>query len=323
MYIIRRKNIYACSKTLVSCTFKAEKFKSDGRITYSGPVFSNLILDVGLDLLATEIYSTEIGVGEWINVGESSTAPAQDQTGLISYLASTNSTYNKTKGYNTGPAYKWMERTYEFSVGGCTGNLTEVGLSASANAGYFNRQLFKDDSDNATTITVQSDEGLRITATLYLYPDLEPGGSTSGSFLLNGTDTIDYTKELTSDISSSSWLGEWYMTDNAYALTVFYIDSYLGFDITTSGTDFSGGTGPDSVTKQTYTSGNYYLDFECVWNAETFAGDVASILMYFWLHHNIQGAYAKPFNAFRLTPTISVTDTEELTLMLRRAWGRY
>jgi len=312
MHFIRRRNekIYGvCDKGFVACTFQAQKFRNDGTVTYQGPVFSNLILDVGLDLLATGPYGFTI-LQDFLNVGTDSTAPAIDQTGLLAYLASSDSVYSSISGYNTNPAYRWRQATIEFAVGSCTGNLTELGLSHSPNTDYFNRQLFKDEAGAPTTITVLSDEGLRVTVTLYFYSNLAPGGSEIGSFLLNGTDTIDVTRELT---TNTNWLSQWFYS-NIVALTEMGTGMVRLSD---SATGFSGTTA-SSVTPLSYTAGNFYQDWEAIWNAGRFVGDAASLMMDI---DNKASEYE--FSAFRFNPVIPVTNVEEIKFTIRRAWGRY
>lgn len=302
----------------VGCTFQAQKFRNDGTITYQGPTFHNLVLDTGLDAMADYAYrlankeAAGNGVASWINVGEGSATPAVTQTGLSSYLASSGSTYGSISGgYEaTSPRHKWQEAVFEFAVGSCVGNLTEVGLSSGENTGYFNRQLFKDEEGSPTTITVLSDEGLRIATKLFLYGDMEPGDTEAGSFLLNGTDTIDFTREMT---SNTSWLAD---SEEGSMARIGYARTDLA-QITSSNTDFSG-TKADSANAVSYSTGSYYRDCEYVWDPATFVGDIASICFQLMPYY-----YANPYSAFRLSPVISITDTDEFRVTLRRSWGRY
>lgn len=316
-------------KVLVGCTFQAQKFRSDGTITHQGPEFHNTVLDVGLDKLAVHRVGLVGGTGSWnnnastINVGTGSSVPAQGQSGLDSYLASTSSIYgSSTSGYDIAdPIHRWSKSTYEFAIGSCTGNLTEVGLSKEDNTDYFNRQLFRDELGDPVTITVASDEGLRVTCTLYLYGDMQPGDIVSGSFLLNNSDTINYDRELTSDTG-------WLTTTNTSSLGFLGIDPDDGrmFGIAASTTTFdaSGEANADSHTTLAYSAGSFYRDYECVWNPGTFIGDINSILFeaMFPPPYGGVGTRSEHFSAFRLSPAVSVTDVDEVTITFRRAWGR-
>lgn len=309
-------------KNYVACTFQAQKFRSDGTITYQGPVFSNLILNVGLDLLASAPLGFS-GISDsscrYVNVGEDNTDPATNQSGLLSHAASTDNTHGDVStGYNTDPCYKWVERTFEFSIGSCTGNLTEVGLSKVSNDDYFNRQLFRDNNGDPTTITVLEDEGLRITVRLYFYSDIQPGDTVSSSFTLStddGDETIDVTREMTSD---TDWLTEFAAGDQNIGYLGTH-DADKSPYLSEESDQFSGGTLPSSLSLLTYSSGDYYRDVEATWNAGKFIGDIASVHFLFFL----TGSSARRFTAFRLNPVISVEDTEEFTMTIRRAWARY
>lgn len=324
MRFIRRpkERLYTLQeKSFVACTFQVEKFRNDGVITYQGPTFNNLILDVGMDYLGQYFYGTHPdgpgSVARFVNVGEDNTEPSKSQTGLLSFVAATNSAYSDDNGYQaSGPCYKWYKRVFEFDIGSCTGNLTEVGLSHASNEDYFNRQLFRDDYGDPTTITVLEDEGLRVAVTLYFYPDIDPGETVSGSFLLNDSDTINTTRELTDD-------DEWIKDCRGVVASFLFTGKYCR--ITDSATDFSGGVQPDVFTESGYSNGDHYWEATCEYNAGTFVGDIASILLFMHKSSGIEQSLnynEAPFMAFRLDPVISVKDTEKFTMTLRRAWAR-
>lgn len=323
MYFIKKrksKRLILREEVKINCVFQAQKFNKEGIITYQGPKFHNTIFDSGLDLLHEGVLRVGDrlgpwgGAGDYINVGTGSSTPATSQTGLDSFLASTGNIYGSlSKNSDTSiPRHVWQTAVFEFAIGSCTGNLTEVGLSSAENSNYFNRQLFKDAEGSPTTITVLADEGLRVTATLYLYEDLAPGDTETGSFLFNGTDTINFTREKSTD---TDWL-----TADVDALVNFRAGQMQIAELSGETDLFIGGTTADSVTAKTYSSGDYYLDYDYVWNAASFVGDIASIHFPF-LH--LYRQYADPFSAFRLSPVITLTDTEEFRLTLRRGWGRY
>jgi len=328
MRFIKRKRsglLLPAGKSYIGCTFQAQKFRSGGVITYQGPEFHNIVLDVGLDTLATEDFGLRGTAGSnsnnasTLNVGTGSSTPVIDQSGLDSYLTATQSLYGSTThGYDTDdPIHRWSKTTYEFAIGTCTGNLTEVGLSSDVNIDYFNRQLFKDAGDNPITITVASDEGLRVTCTLYLYGDMQPGDTIAGSFLLNGSDTIDYSRELTTD---TGWLS--YPPIDCMGALFRAVED--GCQLSTLGTGFSGGTDADSFNQLSYTDGDFYMDTEYIWSPGAFIGDISSIYFKALFPPPFGGIEVRDqeFSAFRLTPTITVTDTDEVTITMRRAWAR-
>lgn len=312
----------------VGCYFQAEKYRSDGTITYRGPRFANTILNIGLDNLASYPLGLRGGNGSWsnnasvLNVGTSSTAPAVTQSGLQTYLASTATLYGSTThGYDlTDPMHRWSEAVYEFSIGSCTGNLTELGLSHDTNSDYFNRQLFRDTVGDPTTITVLSDEGLRVTVTLYLYSDLQNGEQENSSLVISG-DTIATVREVYAGSDSLTWL----TYDPVDAMAHFGALVEDGVQLSASATGYTGGTDADSYVGVDYVAGNYYKEATFTWNAGTFVGDIASIYYcaMFPPPYGGVGTRDTAFSAFRLTPVVTIADTEAFILTVRRSWGRY
>ena len=314
-------------KVKVGCYFTAQKFRSDGTITYQGPRFSNLVLDVGLDMLVSRPYGLVGGSGTQnnscsvCNVGTGTTTPTTDQTGLHTFTAATASRYGgTTHGYSTeNPVRRWSSVTYEFAIGFCADNtnLTEVGLSRTTNDEYFNRQLFRDEEDNPTTITVHSDEGLRIFCELFLYGDLQPGATVAGSCTLNETETLNYTREMTTD---TTWL-TWTYLDSMGALGASRESGYLLSDLATGFT----GTVADSRSLEAYQSGDYSRTHTAVWNPGKFAGNLNSILFHAFFPPPWGGIGTRvtEFSAFRLDAPIDILDTEEVTVTFRREWARY
>ncbi len=306
------KSLYIADHFSVGCLFKAQKFKADGTITYDGPWFHNLILDVGLD----NMYDNSLrGLVRYCNVGTDNTAPATGQNGLLNWIAATSNTYGSDTygGTTDDPMYAWFKRTHEFSIGTFSGdNLTEVGLSYGNDSTYLNRQLFKDTEGNTTTITVASDEGLRVIFELRIYSDLQAGATSTGSFTLDDCGnnvTVNYTREVNSD----AFLGGNY---SSIAIQV-YNNTRAG--VSDDDTDFDFHTEMDSKS-ESYTSGNFYTDIEFTWNPGTYVGTISSI----FAGYRGDGCVVVT-SAFRLDSgdEFDLEDTEELKITIRRSWGRY
>lgn len=315
---IRRKNrIFVAEHVKLACYFQAQKFRNDGTITYQGPRFSNLILDTGLDYLGSGDGKFGLVYGNCggVNVGEGSSEPSAGQSGLDEWLAYTDHFKgDDPKGYSTdSPQHRWVREVFEFGEGECTGNLTELGMSRGEDENYFNRQLFRDENGDPTTITVLSDEGLRITVEIIAYPDMEHGDTESGDFLLNDADKIDFVREIT---SNNNWLTEF---NGSYSQrrTLMYVHP-SEVRLSDSDTDEEGGVDYDGSSLLSYSAGTFYRDKECIWDPGSFVGDIKSIFMYL---NNGDGP--KPFSVFRLNPAITLEDTEEFKLTVRRSWGRY
>ena len=196
----------------ITCVFTVEKFNKDGIVTYRGEPFFNTVLDCGLLSMYTETVQT---LTTFVNVGTGYDTPSVEQTGLTSFSYATNTMYSSpTCGTEYFPElYTKMIRVYQFSIGTCTGDFTEVGLSKTSNTTYFNRQLFRDADGNQIIVRVASDEGLRITAEIRLYCDpyltpfskifkLDLKGATSGTLTLsNGIKQNTFTYSQISTVS--------------------------------------------------------------------------------------------------------------------------
>jgi len=299
-------------KMSVGCFFRVEKYKKHGVITYAGPWFKNTVLNVGLDQIATgQSLAPGVGALRWINVGTGTSEPAATQTGLDTYLASTNTTYGgMTYDYSNGdelagnPAWRSFQRTLEFAIGSCTGNLTELGLSRTSNANYFNRQLFRDDLGDPTVITVLSDEGIRITVKLVVYAPMAVGETASADFSINGS-----TKTATITQLGGDWLTE----ERSYII-LCYMDRSGWTSIATETGSF---INFDSVSLSGYSSGSFYRDAEYTWSPGTFVGEWKKIGRMVRLY------LASPdIFEIELSTAETITDTDELKITLRQSWGR-
>jgi len=296
----------------VGCVFQAEKYRSDGTITYKGPKFHNTVLDVGLDLLVSYDFRIDSGLLRYLNVGTGTSEPAVTQTGLINRVASTSSFYGSVTedGQTTGTCYEVWKATFAFAVGflSANTNLTELGLSQANNSNYYNRQLFRDELGDPTVIPVQDDEGLRVYCEAYLYADMSLTDSDAGSFDI-GTTTYNYTRELT-----SSWVNA---TPGARRTRVGQMDTNNLVQISNSTTAFTG-TSATSRSVDSYVAGSFERSGNFVWSPGSFAGEINTVA--FLLGHG-SGSEAR-YSAFRLDSPITVQDTEELTLQVKRSWGR-
>lgn len=295
------KNIILNEHMLVGAVFKVQTFNATGKVVYDGPWFNNLVLDCGLDLLADYQFGD---IHDVVNVGTGSSSPTVTQTGLDTFVASAGGSGSYSY-QTTNPAYGKLSRIYEFGLGVAEGNLTEVGLSRSTNADYFNRQLFRDGVGDPTTITVLSDEGLRIYADIYLYTNLQNGETVSGSFTYNGS-ARGFTKE--EDISEVGSSGNRFVDFSAASARLCISKDSIGFpahnELAPSGS--------------TYSAGSFERTFTGTWLANELVGDYNTLVTGWG-----GGSYPVYYTAFRLDTPISLTDTEELTISFKRSWGRY
>ena len=312
----RRSRLYTLEspKFRVGCVFQVEKYRSDGTITYKGPLFNNIVLDVGLDSWSSfELASPYHGLTNGLNVGTGSSEPSTGQTGLDSYTARTDTILDSSHTYDetADPAYISLWRKWEFPIGSCTGNLTELGLSDYNWGNYFNRQLFRDEYGNPVTITVLDDEGLRVDGTVFVYAPLLPSEQITGSFLLNESVTINYHLEMAfgGDVAyNTNGFGTWvisYLDRSEWRMGLSISDTYSGYH--------RGQVGSDDL--HSYLTGSFERIVTTTFSPGTFVGDVARLSTNYWPERTLCH--------FRLDNVIPVADNEELTIEWKMSWGRY
>lgn len=142
----------------VSGMFSVSKIMPSGDIVVVSPLQDNLITNFGLDSLA----GPSVFMGA-VQVGTGTATPAFTDTSLGARLAGKAIDAAPTWSFNQGTGVGTVTGTFTFPVGSATGNLTEIGLSATTSGNVCTRALFKDAGGNPTTIPVASDEQLLIT----------------------------------------------------------------------------------------------------------------------------------------------------------------
>lgn len=159
----------------------------------------NLILDQGLDLVATTLLKYEesgVGAGGYFPiigyaaVGTDSTSPSTSDTGLGAEVARTNTTFSTDAISRPSAGVYELVKSIEFGYEQANGVLTEWGFSPSAAVGsnLFNRALFLDSGGSPDAVTKTEEEKLRLTYTLEV--SLSPVTLTAGSFSLTGVGTV-------------------------------------------------------------------------------------------------------------------------------------
>ena len=319
----RRSRLYTLEspKFRVGCVFQVEKYRSDGTITYKGPLFNNIVLDVGLDSWSDiELSDQYGGLAYRLNVGTGSSEPSTGQTGLDSYTASTDTILDRSYTYDetADPVYVSLWRKWEFPIGSCTGNLTELGFSTAQGGAYFNRQLFRDEYGDPVTITVLDDEGLRVDGTVFVYAPLLPSEQITGSFLLNESVTINYHLEMAfgEDVAdSTNGFGTWVINSldrSDWRMGLSISDTYSGYDRGQGGSD----------DRHSYLTGSFEQLVTTTLAPGAFVGDGARLCTGFHHHTHSTDDDLLLFH-FRLDNVIPVADNEELTIEWKMSWGRY
>lgn len=345
----------------------------DGSVDQQGGGFENLILDQGLDQVASNLFAQ---LTENCAIGTGTTTPSQSDTGLVNESARTNNyfmantgTYDQagnllpvdnTGDYNSGgtslAGTLELRRTFEFPTGSLDssidGDYGELGFSSVTTAGtnLFSRTLFRDGSNNPITVTVDSDQSLRITYSLFVRPG--PDTQTTSSASITNIGTINFTHMVQSfdraeglgpsngsalimfsGISSSngSTMGPliWtYFNDGWFEPSVqntTISDGFNGIGLSATaytfnaygnGSDISW-SGPSSINYQAYTNGTYYKDVNIIYEPANFGNTGVASLVIYTRFDNTNYALVLD-SADRFTKA----DTHRLTLTLRISWGR-
>jgi len=147
--------------------FKCIKKNSNDEVLEETPWFSNLIVDTGLNRIATSGYLRSC------HVGTGSSAPVNADTQLGSFVAGSGiPTGDSTVGIqSSSPYYAWRRNVYRFEEGVAEGNLSEVGIADGDDVSdvLFSRALIRDGAGDPTTLTILSDEILEVVYELRIY----------------------------------------------------------------------------------------------------------------------------------------------------------
>lgn len=292
------------------CLFQLQKFKADGTITYTGPRFHNIVLNTGLDLMASYgPHGQSGGCLNYCNVGTGAGFEDEKETSLANRVASTNTVIDSETYYSSGvgydyPAWRSWRQVFEFGVGSINHTISEIGLSRLNNDEYFNRHRILDLLGHHIGLDVLHDEGLRVWTESYLFGVMDVAETTIGNFTFSATSgpvSIDYT-----------WtqLDGWLTEDSIVPGSIPTSDIRILKSSTTSPT---AGAAPSSITTS-YTNGDFKRDVEAKWDAGVLDGDYWGLLV------NINGATYERFDFD--SPIVMDNEGIALKLSVRRSWGR-
>lgn len=293
-------------KVEVSGHYKLEIRSADGSVRQALE-FDNLITNIGLNRMGES--------ADWLTycqVGSGSTTPAFTDTALAAWIASSSSTYGSIVQANqpTPPYYCSTTKTFRFSAGTATGNLSEVGVGwTTASGNLFSRALILDGLGDPTTITVLSDETLDVTYQIRQYmPTVDSGGT-----VILRSISHTYVGRASGVTNAYYWfLGSYGVASSNHGINNHY-SAYSGaigaIDSAPSGTSALG-----VPTALTYSLDSlereHTLDFGV--SVANFVGGIQSILF-----HMGTGDYQ-----FGFTPAIMKTDVDELSLTFKISWAR-
>lgn len=154
-----------------------------GTVQRETPWFDNLILNQGLDLIASTA-----SIMSSAHVGTGTTTPAVTQTALTAQVAASTNVTSASRTINTSSPYEMTSTvTIRFAQGAAAGNLTEIGVGTGAT--LFSRALIVDGGGSPTTFPVAADEYLDVTYQIIVYPPL---GDSTGTVSITGSGSHGY-----------------------------------------------------------------------------------------------------------------------------------
>lgn len=283
--------------------------------------FRNLITDAGLDALAGGARISDLI--NYLAVGTGSSEPSYTDTTLNAEVARTNS----DGGFGDSDAmvgsgdlveYWRRIRTRVFTEAQANGNLAELGFFSSSSGGtMWNRQLFRDELGQPTTITKTSEDQLRVTYEYRIYP---PWDDVVQEIEVNGVpiEVVNRPQRVT----DASYWGSSNVNSalNSLGLVGFQVlrayetDTLPGRSGAPSGTLASA----SSHAVQSYTPGTFYREREARWepSAANFATGIGVFLS------GANSATASITFASKVTPKIMKQNNQRLIVMERWTYAR-
>ena len=138
--------------------FPAVQVLKNGELVREIRDCKNLITNSGMEMLASSDRFPS-----FLRVGAGSAEPRPTDTALASQLASKSGAVTNAQGQNVEEGYAFMRAQWLFPEGAVVGNVSELGIASNASSGpLFNRALIRDVNGQPTSITVLSDEQLRV-----------------------------------------------------------------------------------------------------------------------------------------------------------------
>lgn len=284
--------------------FRLVAVKPDGSERVLADWFDNLILDSGLDRIATRLTAADV-----VRVGSGTTPPVVTDTALEAQIASTSAWTNKISGNATSaPYYGWSRVTFRFAAGVAAGNISEVGVGWDLTGPtLFSRSLIKNSSGTPITITVLPDEVLDVTYEIRLYAPVAdvPYSVTIAS--------IEHTGVARAAQVTGSWWQPTCLISGGSSEFMSARSGAIG-DVT----QVPSGSGTDvGVVFDAYVPGSFYRDCTGTFalnDANFGAGGVQALAM----RTNYVGHFQ-----FSLTPAIMKDNTKIMSIKMRLSWSRY
>lgn len=283
---------------------------------------SNLILNQGLDLIGVALNTSSWR--DFFCVGEGSSTPTVSQTALDTERARSNS----SGGFSNVTAYAYDAGTKKYTAtlsinrvitftAGQNFVLTEFGFAAASSGSLSIRELFRDGSNNPTTITDTAGKQLRMTHTLTI--TLTGDWTQAASVTITGVGTVS---GIGSFFSVSSTLANLFTTvfwpGNSPNMHLFSAISALPTHGGSTSLTFTGTTTGGSTTLSSYVSGSYSRKKSRVFSTSTGNGTVLGVCV-------LDSGYSSGADTaylLKLDSGFTKTSTQQLTIDFTVSWGR-
>lgn len=267
--------------------------------------FDNLITNQGMDFLGTST--------AYLNscqVGSSSTTPAYTDVALGARVAGVSSAFSQQR-IETTSRYCVDKKTFTFSSGTATGNISEVGVGTGETGNtLFSRALILDSFGNPTTITVTAEDDLIVIYELWFkQPTSDFTASVSGYDFTIRASMVDAIASI--GWISTSNLGSSFILSLEPGTCYVYTGAFGAITGRPSGTSVAMAT--SSGTNEPYTPGSHYRIIRLRWlPAQANDTDYNSI------SYKIGVAY---FQA-SVSPPLRKNSNQSLSIRVRTTWSR-
>lgn len=310
--------------------------KRSGLIKRFGPWEPNLIVDAGLEGLAT---SGILAMCTYLAVGTGNAVPAVTDTGLQAESARTSNTDNTgavAATYDTTDASNpfWYTRISRlFASPAVNTNYTECGAFKNASGSpMLSRSLLKDAGGNATAVTVHTDEQLRLVFEYRVYPPMTDT-VTALTATVRGSNVSTTATTRAINISTTNVWG--------WGVSSFQSFSYL----MPSGGNHSAGPGAvwetnvqpaartgaptgytvdrSSGTRSAYVTNSRYYDSTLTWNAGVVlpsSGQIGGFTHFACYSGNSLSTNSTFFTS--LSTKLNVTNQDKVIAGFRHSWAR-
>lgn len=288
--------------------FNVRVRSADGELLRETGFFPNLILDNGLDRIASGS-----SVGQYCRIGTGNTAPANSDVALVSQSASTSSGVQTSNANAGSPDYETENTTtYTFTLGAVVGNMAEVGIgwTAATSGTLFSRALIVDGLGAPTTITVLVTEVLEVVYRLTYFPILT---DETGTISISSV-SYDYTARV-AECDQARFIGPLY----AWLGSIISVTPYNGAIGAVTASPSGTASTLSAGSFATYTNGTYYRDFTISGSLSegNLAGGIMSIRI------ALGGVSTVFMSQIEFDPPIPKDNTKVFSMTLRQAWARH